>query len=215
ARRLANPLSGLSRWKILDNLRRSLVPVALVLLLLGAWLVLPTMAALATVLVLTVVAVPGLLPAGYAIFRRPADLPWSMHLRTTLAACARQLGQVLLSLAFLPYDAFVSVDAVGRTLLRLLVTRRRLLEWQTSHDTERTSRSTPGSFFSAMWIAPAVAVGAGLGVAWLQPSQLPLVLPLLALWLGSPWVAWWISQPIAPPDTGLSATQMAFLGRTS
>jgi hypothetical protein len=141
ARRIANPLSALSKWKIFDNLRRSLVPAALVLLLLGSWVLLPESGALGTLLVLAVLLVPGLLAVGADVLRKSADLPLTMHLGLALGAGARQLGQIFLTLAFLPYDAFISMDAVARTLLRLLVTHKRLLEWQTSKDSEETPRA--------------------------------------------------------------------------
>ena len=140
ARRMANPLSALSRWKIFDNLRRSLVPVALMLLILGNWLLVPELGSLGALLVLAIITLPGLLSTVVSVFRKPADLPWVRHLRGVTGSCGRQLGQLFLTLAFLPYDAFVSLDAVGRTLLRLLVTHKRLLEWQTSSDSEWATR---------------------------------------------------------------------------
>jgi cyclic beta-1,2-glucan synthetase len=121
-----------------------------------------------------------------------------MHLRGVFGSFGRQLGQIALTVAFLPYDAFISLDAIGRTLLRLLVTRKRLLEWQTSSDAERTSRTDLAGFYATMWIAPAVALVTGVFLAATQPAQLPVALPILGLWLAAPWIAWWISQPIEP-----------------
>ena len=147
ARRMANPLSALSRWKIFDNLRCSLVPVALMLLMLGNWLLLPELGSLGSLLVLVIITLPGLLSGLVNVFRKPTDSPWAMHLRGMIGAGGRQLGQIFLTLAFLPYDAFISLDAIGRTLLRLLVTHKRLLEWQTSSDCEWTEarRTSPDS----------------------------------------------------------------------
>ncbi len=216
ARRIANPLSALSQWKIFDNLRRSLVPVALMLFLLGAWLLLPELGGLGALLVLAIITLPGLLAALVDVLRKPADLPWAMHLRGVVGSGGRQLGQIFLTLAFLPYDAFISLDAIGRTLLRLLVTRKRLLEWQTSSDSERTTRADLTGFYATMWIAPA-------GRRWrpdsswpsLQPAQLPLALPILGLWLAAPWIAWWISQPIESATPDLTAEQLTFLRHTA
>jgi len=126
---------------------------------------------------------------------------------------ARQLGQVLLTLAFMPYDALVSLDAIGRTLLRLLVTRKRLLEWETSSDSERSSRNGFAGFCAAMWIAPVLAMASGFMLATLQPTQLPLALPILCLWLAAPWIAWRISRPIESPAPNLTVEQSAFLRR--
>ena len=215
AQRIANPLSWLSRWKIFDNLRRSLVPVALMLFLLGHWLLLPELAGLGTLLALAIIILPALLMALAQVSRKPEDLTWSMHRRGVVASCGRQFGQIFLTLAFLPYDAFISLDAIGRTLLRLLVTHKRLLEWQTSGDSERTRRADLTGFCVTMWVAPAVAVAAGCFLAFMRPAQLSLALPLLSAWLAAPWIAWWISQPIEASAPDLTAEQLTFLRRTA
>ncbi len=216
ARRIANPLSVLSQWKILDNLRRSLVPVALLFLMLGAWLLLPKLGGLVSLLVVSIITLPGLLAAFVNLFRKPGlDLPSAMHLRTVVGSCGRQLGQIFLTVAFLPYDAFISLDAIGRTLLRLLVTHKRLLEWQTSSDSERATRPDLIGFYATMWIAPTVAVATGISHASLQPAQLSFALPVLGVWLAAPWIAWWISQPIESPTPDLTADQSAFLRRAA
>ena len=125
-----------------------LVVIALMLLLLGGWLVLPGFGSMGTLLVLAILAFPGLLAGLVDGVRKPADLPWSMHLRGAAESGARHMGQALLALSVLPYDAFVSLDAISRTLLRLFVTRRRLLEWQTSLESERTSSAGVGGYYS-------------------------------------------------------------------
>ncbi len=215
ARRIANPLSVLSQWKLLDNLRRSLVPAALMLLLLGTWLFMPELGSVGSLLVLAVIALPGLLATLVSGLRKVADLPWPMHLRSVAGSCGRQLAQILLTLAFLPYDALISLDAIGRTLLRLLVTHRRLLDWHTSSDSERTARAGLAGFFATMWIAPGVALATGLALVVRQPDQLAVALPFLGLWFAAPWIAWWISQPIASAAPELSTGQRAFLRSTA
>ncbi|MDP1559651.1 MAG: glucoamylase family protein [Nitrosomonas sp.] len=211
---IANPLSALSQWKIFDNLRRSLVPIALVLLLPGSWLLFPELGGLGPLLVVAVIAFPGLLAAGNAL-RKSADLPWAMHLRGVIESGGRQLGQMFLTLAFLPYEAFISLDAIGRTLLRLLVTHKRRLEWKASSDAEFTACTDLASFYYKMWIAPVVALSSGLFLGLMQPTQLLVALPMLGLWLASPWIAWKISQPIEPAATNLTAEQLTFLRVTA
>ncbi len=211
ARRIANPLSVLSQWKIFDNLRRSLVPAALLVIMLGGWLLVPACGGLGALLVLALVALPGLLAHLLGALRRPADLPWSMHLRGVAASCGRQLGQIVLTVAFLPYDAFISLDAIGRAVVRSLVTHRRLLEWQTSSDAELAKRADLAGFYATMWIVPAVALGAGLLLAVMPGSHLPPALPILGLWLAAPWIAWWISQPLVSAKPDLTAEQLRFL----
>jgi cellobiose phosphorylase len=215
ARRIANPLSVLSQWKIFDNLRRSLVPVALLLFLLGGWLFEPGIGGLGLLVVFGIIALPGLLAAGFSAVRKPEDLPWTMHLHGVAVSGSRQLGQIFLTLAFLAYDAFISLDAIGRTLVRLLMTRKRLLEWQTSSDSERTARADLADFYATMWVAPGLALAAGLFLVFRQPAQLAFALPLLLVWLAAPWIAWWISQPIETVTPDLTAEQLTFLHRTA
>ncbi len=211
----ANPLSALSHWKIFDNLRRSLVPVALLLLMLGAWLLVPEHAGLGPLLVLLIVVSPAVSGAFVHVFNKPEDLPWRIHLRGEMDSYARRLGQTFVTLAFLPYDAFLSLDAIGRSLMRLLVTHRQLLQWQPSGDVERGARVTLAGYFGMMWIAPAMAVTAGFYLMVLLPHQIPAALPFLVMWIFAPAIAWWISQPIEslPPD--LTAEQLTFLRRTA
>ena len=215
ARRIANPLSGLSKWKILDNLRRSLVPVSLLILIMGSWFLLAEYCCLGPLLVLCIIILPGLLSALIHAVCKTSDLPWAMHLRLAAGAYGRQLGQIFLTLAFLPYDAFISLDAICRTMLRLLVTHKRLLEWKTSGDSELATRADLAAFYGTMWIEPVVGLVMGTFLLVSQPFQFVLAAPILALWLASPWIAWWISQPIEPVTLDLSADQLRFLRLTA
>ncbi|MCW5558524.1 MAG: cyclic beta 1-2 glucan synthetase, partial [Verrucomicrobiae bacterium] len=215
ARWIENPLSGLSRWKLFDNLRRSLVPAALMLVLLGDWFQAVPVSGFGLVLVALVM----LLPAGLTLLsealRKPREWPLRVHLRAVAASAGRQAGQLGLSLAFLPYDAWVSLDAVVRTLVRLLVTHRHLLEWQTSFEAERNARSDLPGFFRSMWIAPTVALVTALALLRWQPGQLGSAAPFLALWLSSPLLAWQISQPLQRTRSELTDGQQRFLRRTA
>ena len=215
ARRIANPLSGLSQWKIFDNLRRSLVPAALMLLLLGNWMLLPELGGIGPLLVLAIIALPGVLSSAVEVFRKPEELPLALHLRGMAGSWGRQLGQALLTFVFLPYDAFISLDAIGRTLLRLLFTHKRLLEWQTAGDSERAACADLVAFYRTMWIAPVVALASGCFLAVMQPDQLPLAAPILGLWFVAPWIAWRISQPIEPLVPVLKEEQLAFLRKAA
>ena len=156
----SNPISRLSRWKIFDNLRRSLVPLALLLFLLGTWFVAPELGGWGGALVLGIVMLPGLLSLGVEFLRKPEQLPWRLHWRSVLASAGRALGQMVLTLAFLPYDAFLSLDGIGRTMVRMFLTRKRLLEWQTSSDAARTAQGELSGFYRAMWMVPGTALAA-------------------------------------------------------
>ncbi|MBA3544826.1 MAG: cyclic beta 1-2 glucan synthetase, partial [Chthoniobacterales bacterium] len=210
-----NPISSLSRWKIFDNLRRSFVPIALVLFLFGCWLLVPRLDGLGTWLVLGILALPGILQTIVGFLRKPPQLPWLMHLRTVAAGTARTFGQIGLTIATMPYEALVSLDAIARTLVRTLLTRKRLLEWRTSSEAARAVRKNLAGSYRDMWIAPAVALAGGLFVLVKEPSQLVFAYPLFALWSAAPWIVWRISEKRIAPAPGLTREQEIFLHRVA
>jgi cyclic beta-1,2-glucan synthetase len=212
AQRRTNPLSPLSRWKLLDNLRRSLVAPALLALLAGGWLLGPGPGWLWTLLVLAVVFLPTLLSSVIELVRKPAERDWLLHLNLTGRSAGRPFALALLTLAFLPYDTRICLDAILRSGVRMLFTRRGLLLWQLPAYARRNACRRLAEFLREMWIAPALAVALGVALAMAgQPAEWLYAAPILLLWLLSPIVGWWISQPLVAPSPGLSVDQRAFL----
>ncbi len=206
-----NPIAAVSWWKILDNLRRSLVPIATLVLLLASWLLLPPAGVMAVIVfVLSVLGTVPLVSLLADFARKPTDLPLSTHLRITIGAGGTQAARLLFTLVFVAYDAYVSFDAISRTLMRLLFTRGRLLEWTTASDAQGTGPSL-WRVLAAMLVAPALAIEAVSFIVLDQPTSLALAAPLLGLWLMSPGIAWWLSRTLAPPPVRLSRRQRRFL----
>ncbi|MEO6434581.1 MAG: glucoamylase family protein, partial [Tepidisphaeraceae bacterium] len=210
ARRVRNTLSGLSRWKIFDNLRRSLVPVALLGLLLLGWFV-PGAALLFTLVAITVLLVPGLLVAATDLARRPADLPFEQHGRNVARTFGRQVLRESFAIASLPYDAFISLDAITRTGTRVLVSRSKLLEWRTASDAQRSARCDLGGFYVSMWIQSALTTIVALALVGLSAGSLPIAIPVLAMWMLAPAAAWWLSRPLHAAQPRLSDADRVFL----
>jgi len=188
-----NPLSALSRWKVFDNLRRSLaVPAQFLLFVLG-WLLLPPAVAWTIgVALLTLAPIP--VEALLAALRKPSDARWRIHLKFVAASTGKRLGQSLFALACLPFEAAITLDAIARTLWRRHVSRRRLLEWTPSSVVERGSGNGLGDQWRSMAIAPLSAVGLTVALLHLQPSALPAALPILLLWAVAPSLAWQASR---------------------
>ena len=217
AKRQPNPLTSLSRWKILDNLRRSLVSPSLLVLLAGGWLFGPGSAWFWSLLVAAVVFLPALLGSVIELVRKPEERDWQVHLVLTSKTVGRSLAIALLTLILLPYDTWICLDAILRSGVRMLFTQRGLLLWQLPSYAVRNRRRSLGDFFREMWIAPvvAVALGAALAMRGGAPTAAWLyAFPILSLWLVSPIAGWWISRPLVPPAPDLSVEQRAFL-RTS
>ncbi|MDD4928345.1 MAG: glucoamylase family protein [Gallionella sp.] len=207
-RRQANPLSALSVWKIFDNLRRSLVPPALLALLAGGWLFGPGPDWFWTLVVLAVVLLPTLLSTVIELIRKPEERDWQVHLILTCHCAGRPILLALLTLVLLPYDALICLDAILRSGMRMLFTRRGLLLWQLPSYARRNACRSLADFFTEMWIAPVVALALSLAL-WRDDRLMSA--PVLLFWLLSPVAGWWISRPLAllPPD--LTLAQRAFL----
>ncbi|HEX7243759.1 MAG TPA: protein ndvB, partial [Longimicrobiaceae bacterium] len=202
-----NRLPALARWKIADNLRRGTVEIGQLLFLLAGWTVLPGSLLRWTALGLAAVAAPWIASLLLAALRPPLDKSWRAYYAAVGRDAATGAQQVGLAVAFLPHQAWVSADAILRTLWRLGVSRRFLLEWQTASGAERSVAGSAGGVWRAMWPAVAVAGGAALlvaarvafGDAHSPLWQLALaVAPLVALWAASPAVAHALSAPAVP-----------------
>jgi cyclic beta-1,2-glucan synthetase len=199
----ALPLMG--RWKLLDNLRRSLsAPAALLALLLG-WLQPLRSAEIWTGYILLTIALPPLLPAiGGMIPRRPGVSLYN-HLRGLRGDFALGFLQSAFLITFLAHQAWLMVDAVGRTLFRLFIRRRHLLEWVTSAQSNDVEEFDRRGLVVQVTASVACAGLFGIMLFLFAAHGWPLTLPFLVLWIASPLVALWASLP--PPAPGhLSVT---------
>ncbi|MHB1300729.1 MAG: GH36-type glycosyl hydrolase domain-containing protein [Burkholderiales bacterium] len=217
AKRQSNPLTNLSRWKIFDNLRRSLVPPSLLALLAGEWLLGPGSSWFWSLLVVAVVFFPTLLGSAIDLIRKPEERDWQVHLVLTGKTVWRSMEIALLTLVLLPYDTVICLDAILRSGVRMLFTRRGLLLWQLPSYSIRNGCITLADFFREMWIAPALALVMGFALAgdWAlgynRTAQWFFIGPVLLLWLASPGVAWWVSKPLPSPAPDLTFGQRMFL----
>ena len=192
AAREAIPAMG--RWKMLDNLRRTLSAPAGVLALLAGWM-LPLPAALDwTGFVLLTVGLPSLLPVLGDM------LPGSrwVTLRSYLGVLADSLGHAAalsgLVVVFLAHQAVLMGDAIGRTIFRVCWTRRHLLQWVTAaQDADGPALGVLG-YYQRMAGAPVLGALALAIAAWSRSGSWVLAVPFAAVWIGSPAVAYWASQ---------------------
>ena len=202
---MPNDLSAVDRWKIVDNLRRSVRVPALLALLIAGWLWLPGSALAWTLVALATSAAPLVTGIATGLAQRLQD----PRLGGTGPALRVELARWALALVFLPYEALLMVDAIGTTLVRLTISHKRLLQWTTAAHTIRLfGRETRLTLvWKQMGGAPAIAAGLAALIGLSNPSALPAAAPLLLAWLASPLVALWISKPIAPKQHPLSTGQ--------
>lgn len=190
----ARALPNIGRWKMLDNLRRSLLAPATLTALGLSWL-LPLPAALsASLLLIASLLIPALLPLCFGLLPARAGIRWRSHLGKLRDDLLLALLQSALNLTFLADQSWRMLDAISRTLTRLLITRRNLLEWTTAAQAAISPRLKLLGFYCGM--AGGTALGlllCALALFW-SPTIWPLVLPFALLWLSAPAIAMLVSR---------------------
>ncbi|MGD0483291.1 MAG: glucoamylase family protein [Gemmatimonadales bacterium] len=211
-----NRLPAISRWKIFDNLRRTLVAPATVAFLALAWLVLPGNPWAWTAAVVAAIAFP-LYPLALRLGAGPApQQPFGVFLRILGEDAGTAAVQTLLQITFTAYQAFEMAHAIGLTLVRLVFTQRRLLEWETAA-AGAARAAGPGSragallFLAGMASSPLIGGVLLAAIAVARPSRLVAAGPLLALWVAAPLVAYWLSRPVLPERHLLGAEDRRLL----
>lgn len=199
-----NPLSFLARWKIVDNLRRSLIPPALYLTVVGGLAIFGGSPAPYLGLAALVIVFPWLAMLVLGTIGASKGKRFLGHVWTVASSSRKQALQAVLTLTFLPYQAYLMADAAIRTWIRLYFTRRNMLEWVTAADLEERLSKGARSYVIRMWPGQLLAF-IFLGLIWLaRPSNLVWGTPLSLLWLASPWIAYWVSMPFEQPKVDLA-----------
>ncbi len=203
-------LPALGRGKMLDNLRRTLIAPSTFLAFV-ACCAMPLQAGIAGALLLaSSIAIPAFLPVVFAILPRRSGLQLNSHAIRLAADIKLAATQIGLGLAFLPDQAWRNGDAIIRTFSRLLVTRRKLLEWTTAATSGKRTRLTLAGFYRDMAGGTVLALVLLTAAVAYSPAAWPLALLLSLLWLGAPAIALWVSRsPTARPGKVLSDADAA------
>lgn len=203
-KRIHPQMTALGWWKIFDNLRRTFVAPAFTLLLTLGWIVLPSTLTW-TLAVLALLFIPELLSGLGELVKRPPKLPLRIHLTSVRKSTIRRFIKIALWLTFLPFESVVALDASFRTLWRIIINRRHLLEWQTAAAVESNTNSNILKVLQRMWVGPLLALIVEILLFTIDVSRSPLAAsPVLLLWFLSPLAAWWVSRPLRSIPTHLS-----------
>ena len=209
-----NRLSLLSRWKIFDNLRRSTTEIAQLLFLVIGWTLLPGSPIRWTLLGVAAIAAPWIVALLLALVRPPLDKSWRAYYAAVGRDLVTSIQQVALAIVFLPHQAWASADAIVRTLWRMAISRRHLLQWQTASQVERGMAVALKTVWRHMWPAVALVAAVLALVLWRatgDQAAAPLwhyvvgVLPLILCWVTSPFIANWLAAPAVPRELRLAA----------
>lgn len=203
-RMVVNPISVIARWKILDNLRRSLFEPSLLLLLLGGWFFLPGRPLYWTSVALAILFMSPCFNLLFSLPRlrwgRRLFAPWAMD---TAEAFAKGILTAALSLVFLLHQGLLSVDAIVRSVLRVFVTRRKLLEWETAAEAETSAGRKATVDFYLEW-TPLFSAAIGAALWLMRPEALEIAGPVLFLWFVSRGISAWLNRPPRTSNRGLS-----------
>lgn len=210
----ANTLSVLSRWKIMDNLRRSFLPLSLMLLLITGWFVLP-IPWFWTVTVTLIVLLAVMAAAGWNFLNPPKDVSLKAHIQQTAVEVNDIFIRFIFYVSVLPYQAYQNTHAFLIAFWRLIFSKKNLLQWTPSATENKYSGNELLRSFINMWIAPATGIACGVGLAYTNSESLMIAAPILILWITAPLLAWKISTPIAPENNELSNEQNLFLNQTA
>ena len=188
------------RWRMLDNLRRSLSAPSSFLLGVAAWTLPAVSPLLWTGLLLGCIAVPAFMPVFDGLIPRRQGFSKRGHLRATGNDIRVAALQVLLAITVLAHQARYMTDAVARTLVRLYVTKRNLLEWVSAAQVGYGADLRLRAFYLHLRWSVLLASSAGALVVVLKPRAWPVAGPLVLLWVLSPVLTWWLSVPRKPPQ---------------
>ncbi|MEA2204781.1 MAG: hypothetical protein QOE77_1557 [Blastocatellia bacterium] len=188
-----NQIPLIGRWKIFDNLRRSLLAPAMLLLLIAGWTVLPGRPVWWTLFAVLVLAFPIYAHVTAGLLLHPRGIAWTSHFWSVWGDVRTHTAQVALSVSFLAHQASLMSDAIGRTVYRKLFSGRKLLEWTTAAQAEGQRRHDVADFVRLMWPAGLATLEAAALIITYRPQSLAVAAPFLLAWIMSPLVAYWTS----------------------
>ncbi len=212
---IKNPLANINKWKILDNLRRSLSSSFSMLLIIAALAVFPGSTLVWLFLVLLINALPivislaDLLAAG---LKQPfiEKSAFSFADRIT-----NVILQVLLILSFLPYNAYMMLNAIFKTLGRVFITKRNMLEWVTAADMEHGLKNHLESYMQRMWICPVSGIAIFTYTLYFRFEAIYVTGLLFILWSLAPITAYKISKAEQQAENQLNKAEINELRRIS
>jgi hypothetical protein len=203
-----NPISLISKWKIIDNLRRSLVEPATFLLLICGWFALPGGPRFWTIVTLALLFLPIYFRLVFSLLRAAFQKKGDTARESFFDFLASHVS-IALNIAFLAHQSLVALDAIIRTMIRSTITHSRLLEWETATEAELgIKKRTPVDVYLD-WM-PLLAIALGIGL-YFKPQAAPYALPFLIAWFCSKLISNWLNRSPHAEDSELRPHEHRFL----
>ncbi|HEY3307512.1 MAG TPA: glucoamylase family protein [Desulfuromonadaceae bacterium] len=212
--KLSRDISLIGRWKMFDNLRRSLSSPGMLLLLLASWLIPAAPQGVWALLVLVNLILPALLSFLSGLVPRRSGISKHKRLQSSMEDLVLGGGHALVLLTLLAHHAWLMLDAVGRTLVRLFITRRKLLQWVTAAHAKKNNTFYSLHYFIHRFLGAEITAALALMlIVLVNKEALTVALPFICLWLASPFVACQISKPPATRPTEILPAEEVLLLR--
>lgn len=208
---IKNPINLLSKWKIFDNLRRSLNFLFLTIFFITGIFWLPGSNWIWVLAAFVIIAFPTYMTLSSDLLNRPARVRWKLHMVKVWDNLRIHSVQAVSIVIIAPHQAFVQLDAICRTLYRLAVSKKWLLEWSTASHVESVSQHSLMSYLRWMILPMLLGIGIFIFALFTHPAHLWVVTPFFVLWFGSPLYAWFISLPLEKPKIVLSEEERSKL----
>ncbi|QWA09044.1 glycosyl transferase [Sodalis ligni] len=203
-----SPVPAVGRWKMIDNLRRSLMAPCCLLALGWSWLLPAPLALTATGFILAAIAIPSLIPIFCDLLPSRRRIPLSKHLINVASDFRYALLRILMQVVFMADHGWQMCDAIARSIYRIGFSHRKLLEWTTSAQTGGSPRPTLWNYCRHMSFSLLLALVMVAAVLVFAPWNWPLAGVFVLLWLLAPVMAYWASRaPVIKPKSKLDADE--------
>ena len=206
-----NLLSWYNRWKILDNLRRSLIPAASLALLAVTWLHSSRLEWISALVVL--------MPLFFQALAQPfTSATTHQGLKGfSLSKLAHDLLRTVVEASLIPHQAWLASNAILRVWYRRLISHRHLLEWTSTRVASGSTLTRLPVFLLFMGLISLASAVAGWAIDRWTPSTLIAAGPWLGLWLLSPLIGWLLNLPprAGPRPARLGARDLTYLRKVA
>jgi cellobiose phosphorylase len=208
---IKNSINLLSKWKIFDNLRRSLHFFFLTIFFIAGIFWLPGSNWIWVLAAFGIIAFPTYITLSSDLLNRPARVRWKLHMVKVWDNMRIHRIQAMSTIVIAPHQAFVQLDAIFRTLYRLTFSKKWLLEWSTASHVESINQNSLLSYIRGMIFPMLLGLGIFIFALFNHPAHLWVVTPFFVFWFISPFYVWYISQPLEKKQIAISAEERSRL----
>ena len=212
--KVVNPIHGLSKWKILDNMRRSLLFPALYLVIVLSLLFLPGSLILWMGLALLTLLLPLFTDLAGRLASSTAKQS-SVTISSIFEDTRSLITQIGLTFVFLAHQAFLMADAAIRSIWRVTISKNNMLEWVTAADTDRKFRGELSDYWHKMKKPVLFSAAACLLSAAIHPNTWYISLIAAISWALSPYIAYRTGKPKGKRTFQLSENQILKIRQTA